>query len=146
MMLISNFINLDGAITPAAPQLTAYLRTPHRPEVRFVGTVRPDIFHRARLVRMLQANATRGVIPQLIREAVAEAKANSYRFFENVEVPALAPKPTALIPPGQSTLTPSGPTGDKIPEAVKIDLTPRPTPAAPTETPKPDQPAGDLPL
>ena len=79
MMLISNFINLDGAITPAAPQLTAYLRTPHRPEVRFVGTVGPDIFHRARLVRLLQANATRGVIPQSIREAVAETNADAAR-------------------------------------------------------------------
>ena len=79
MMLISNFINLDGAITPAAPQLTAYLRTPHRPEVRFVGTVRPDIFDRVRLVRMLQANATRGVVPQLIREAVAGINADVAR-------------------------------------------------------------------
>ena len=60
MMLVSNFIRLDGAITPAASQLTAYVRTPQRPEVRFVGTRRPDIFDRSRLVRLLQANATRG--------------------------------------------------------------------------------------
>jgi len=79
MMLLSNFVDLDGHVTQAGPQLTAYLRSPNQPEVRAVGTVRPDVFERVRLVRMLEANATRGVVPQLIRQAVAEVNANVAR-------------------------------------------------------------------
>jgi hypothetical protein len=79
MMLLSNFVDLDGHVTDAAPQLRAYLRTPGQPEVRAVGTARPDVFERVRLVRMLQANAARGMVPQLIRQAVAEVNVNVAR-------------------------------------------------------------------
>jgi hypothetical protein len=76
MMLLSNFVDLDGHVTDAGPQLRAHVRTPTQPEVRAVGTARPDVFERVRLVRMLQANAARGTVPQLIRQAVAEVNAN----------------------------------------------------------------------
>jgi hypothetical protein len=76
MMLLSNFLDLDGHVTDAGPQLSAYVRTPVKPEVRAAGTVRPDVFERVRLVRMLQANASRGVVPHLIRQAVADVNAN----------------------------------------------------------------------
>jgi hypothetical protein len=79
MMLLSNFVDLDGHVTDAAPQLRAFLRTPNRPEVRAVGTARPDVFERVRLVRMLQANATRGVVPKMIRQAIAEINASVAR-------------------------------------------------------------------
>jgi hypothetical protein len=79
MMLLSNFVDLDGHITVAGPQLNAYLRTPHRSEVRAVGTARPDVFERVRLVRMLMANATRGAVPHLIRQAVADINASVAR-------------------------------------------------------------------
>jgi hypothetical protein len=79
MMLLSNFVDLDGHVTEAASQLAAYVRTPTQPEVRAVGTARPDVFERVRLVRMLQANAARGIVPQLIRQAVAEVNANVAR-------------------------------------------------------------------
>jgi hypothetical protein len=75
MMLLSNFVDLDGHVTVAGPQLKAYVRTPNQPEVRAVGTARPDVFERVRLVRMLQANAVRGVVPQLIRQALADVNA-----------------------------------------------------------------------
>jgi hypothetical protein len=75
MMLLSNFVDPAGRITDAGPHLTAYLRTPNQPEVRAIGTMRPDVFERVRLVRMLQANASRGVVPQLIRQAVADINA-----------------------------------------------------------------------
>lgn len=75
MMLLSNFVDLDGHVVEAGPQLRAWVRTPMKPEIRAVGTVRPDVFQRVRLVRMLQANASRGVIPQLIRQAVADVNA-----------------------------------------------------------------------
>ena len=64
------------ARTDAGPQLSAYVRTPNEPEVRAVGTARPDVFERVRLVRLLQANAARGTVPQLIRQAVADVNAN----------------------------------------------------------------------
>jgi hypothetical protein len=76
MMLLSNFVDLDGHVTEAGPQLRPYWRTPRRPEVRAVGTVRPDVFERVRLVRMLQANAVRGMVPQLIRQALADVNAS----------------------------------------------------------------------
>jgi hypothetical protein len=76
MMLLSNFVDLDGRVTDAGPQLRASVRTPNQPEVRSVGTARPDVFERVRLVRMLQANAVRGVVPQLIRQALADVNAN----------------------------------------------------------------------
>jgi hypothetical protein len=79
MLLLSNFVDLDGRVSAAGPQLRAYLRTPNQPEVRAVGSARPDVFERVRLVRMLQANAARGTVPQLIRQAVAEVNANVAR-------------------------------------------------------------------
>lgn len=82
MMLLSNFVDLDGRVTVAGPHLHAYLRTPLTPEVRAVGTVRPDVFERVRLVRMLQANASRGVVPGLIRQAVADINASVARRSE----------------------------------------------------------------
>ena len=79
MLLLSNFVDLEGQVTPAGSRLNAYLRTPKKPEVRAVGTARPDVFERVRLVRMLQANASRGVVPQLIRQTVAEINASVAR-------------------------------------------------------------------
>src|SRR4051812_12417360 len=82
MMLLSNFLDLDGRVTAAGPQLKGFLRTPNQPEVRAVGTLRPDVFERVRLVRMLQARASRGVVPDRIRLAVAEVNANVARRSE----------------------------------------------------------------
>lgn len=79
MMLLSNFVDLDGRIRAAGPHLQAYTRTPTQPEVRGVGTRGPDVFERVRLVRMLQANASRGVVPDLIRHAVGAVNANVAR-------------------------------------------------------------------
>ena len=79
MMLLSNFLDLDGHVTDAGSQLRAYCRTPTQPEVRAVGTLRPDVFERVRLVRMLQANASRGAVPEMIRQAIAEINANVAR-------------------------------------------------------------------
>lgn len=79
MLLLSNFVDLDGHVTNAGPELKAYLRTPAQPEVRAVGTARPDVFERVRLVRMLMANAARGTVPPLIRQAVAEVNASVAR-------------------------------------------------------------------
>ncbi len=78
-LLISNFLNLDGPISDAAPQLRAYLRRSNQPEVRAVGTVRPDVFERVRLERLLRANAARRSVPELIRQAIAEINANVAR-------------------------------------------------------------------
>ena len=82
LLLLSNFVDLDGHVTVAGPQLKAYLRTPNKPEVRAVGSARPDVFERVRLVRMLMANAARGAVPQLIRQTVAEVNANVARRSE----------------------------------------------------------------
>lgn len=79
LLLLSNFVDLDGHVSVAGPQLNAYLRTPNKPEVRAVGTARPDVFERVRLVRMLMANAARGTVPPLIRQAVADVNANVAR-------------------------------------------------------------------
>ena len=79
LMLISNFLNLDGRITDAAPQLRAYLRRSSQPEVRAVGTIRPDVFERVRLERLLQASSPRRSVPQLIRRAIAEINVNVAR-------------------------------------------------------------------
>ena len=38
MMLLSNFLDLDGHVTAAGPQLSAYVRTPVKPEVRAAAT------------------------------------------------------------------------------------------------------------
>jgi hypothetical protein len=78
-MLISNFLNLDGRITDAGPQLSTYLRRTNQPELRAVGTVRPDVFERVRLERLLQASYSRRSVPQVIRQAVAEINANVAR-------------------------------------------------------------------
>src|SRR5215831_366353 len=58
MMLISNFLDSKGHIVDAGPQLRAYLRRSNQPEVRAVGTIRPDIFERVRLERLLQAGSS----------------------------------------------------------------------------------------
>src|SRR5262245_6770750 len=79
MMLISNFLNSDGHIIDAGPQLRAYLRRPNQPEVRAVGTGRPDVFERVRLERLLQAGSSRRLVPELTRRAVAEINANVAR-------------------------------------------------------------------
>jgi hypothetical protein len=79
MLLLSNFVDLDGHVSAAGSELRAYLRTPNKAEVRAVGTARPDVFERVRLVRMLMANAARGAVPPLIRQAVAEINANVAR-------------------------------------------------------------------
>src|SRR5262252_11032507 len=71
MMLISNFLDLQGCITEAGPHLRAYLRRSNQPQVHSVGTVRPDIFERVRLERLLQLSSSRGLVPHLIRESVA---------------------------------------------------------------------------
>jgi len=79
MMLISNFLDFDGHIVDAGPQLRAYLRKPNQPEVRAVGTIRPDVFERVKLERLLQANSSRRLVPQLTRQAVAEINASVAR-------------------------------------------------------------------
>jgi hypothetical protein len=71
MILISNFLDLHGRITEAGPQLRAYLRRTNQPEVHAVGTVRPDVFERVRLERLLKASSSRRLVPHLIRRAVA---------------------------------------------------------------------------
>jgi hypothetical protein len=78
MMLVSNFLDSDGHIIDAAPQLRAYLRRSNQPEVRAVGTVRPDVFERVRLEKLLQAGSSRGV-PELTRQAIAGINASVAR-------------------------------------------------------------------
>jgi hypothetical protein len=79
MMLLSNFLDLDGHISEAGPQLRAYLRRPNRPEVRAVGSIRPDVFERVRLKRLLQVSSSRRLVPQLTRQAVADINASAAR-------------------------------------------------------------------
>jgi hypothetical protein len=79
MLLLSNFLDLNGHVTETGSRLKGYFRTPNQPEVRAIGTLRPDVFERVRLVRMLQANASRGVVPDMIRQAVAEINTNVAR-------------------------------------------------------------------
>src|SRR5262245_28830728 len=79
MMLLSNFLDSSGHIVDAGPQVRAYLRRSNQPEVRAVGTVRPDIFERVRLERLLQAGSSRGLVPELTRQAVAEVNASAAR-------------------------------------------------------------------
>jgi hypothetical protein len=71
MMLVSNFLDLQGRITEAGPRLRAYLRRSDQPQVHAVGTVRPDIFERVRLERLLQVKSSRRMVPHLICEALA---------------------------------------------------------------------------
>ena len=79
MMLISNFLDLHGRVTEAGPQLRAYLRRCNQPAVHAIGTVRPDIFQRVRLERLLQASSSRRLVPHLIRQAVAGINADVAR-------------------------------------------------------------------
>src|SRR5215470_5688751 len=79
MMLISNFLDSDGRIIDAASQLRAYLRRSNQPEVRAVGTVRPDVFERVRLEKLLQASPSRRLVPELTRQAIAEINASVAR-------------------------------------------------------------------
>jgi hypothetical protein len=79
MMLVSNFMDSDGHIIDAAPQLRAYLRRSSQPEVRFVGTARPDVFERVRLEKLLRAGASRRLVPELTRQAIAGINASVAR-------------------------------------------------------------------
>ena len=78
-MLISNFLDSNGHIVVAGPLLKAYLRRSTQPEVRTVGTIRPDVFERVRLERLLQAGSSRRSVPELTRQAVAEINASVAR-------------------------------------------------------------------
>jgi len=77
-MLLSNFVDSQGQVVDAGPQLKAYLRRSNQPEVRAVGTIRPDVFERVRLEKLLQASSRR-LIPDLTRRAVAEINASVAR-------------------------------------------------------------------
>jgi hypothetical protein len=44
-----------------------------------VGTIRPDVFERVRLERLLQASSSRRLVPELTRQAVAEINASVAR-------------------------------------------------------------------
>jgi hypothetical protein len=79
MMLISNFLDSAGHIVDAGPQLRAYLRRSNQPEVRVVGTIRPDVFERVRLEKLLQAGSSRRLVPELTRQAIAEINASVAR-------------------------------------------------------------------
>jgi hypothetical protein len=79
MMLVSNFLDSDGHIIDAPAQLRAYLRRSNQPEVRAVGTVRPDVFERVRLEKLLQAGASRRLVPELTRQAIAGINASVAR-------------------------------------------------------------------
>lgn len=79
MMLLSNFVDFEGRLTEPGPHLIPHLRTPNQPEVRCVGTVRPDVFERVRLERLLRASSSRKLVPQLVGEAVAEINASAAR-------------------------------------------------------------------
>jgi hypothetical protein len=79
MMLLSNFLDTDGNTSDAGPQLKAYIRRSRQPEVRAVGTARPDVFERVKLERLLQAHAPRGLVPELTRQAIAETNARVAR-------------------------------------------------------------------
>jgi hypothetical protein len=79
MMLLSNFLDLDGKTADAGPQLRTYLRTPNQAEVRAVGGLRPDVFERVRLERLLRASSSRKLVPELISQAIAEINANTAR-------------------------------------------------------------------
>jgi len=72
MLLLSNFIDASGRLVDTGPQLRAYLRRSRSPEVRAVGTARPDVFERVRLERLLQARSSRRSVAELTCEAVAE--------------------------------------------------------------------------
>jgi hypothetical protein len=76
LMLISNFLDLHGRITEAGPQLKAYMRRSNQPQVHAVGTVRPDVFERVRLERLLQASSSRRLLRHLIRDSVAGINAS----------------------------------------------------------------------
>jgi len=76
MMLISNFLNLDGQTADAGPELRAARRKPNQAEVRVVGSSRLDIGEKARLRRLLQGNAARQQIRERIRQAIAEINAD----------------------------------------------------------------------
>jgi hypothetical protein len=76
MMLISNFLSFDGPAADSGPRLKTYMRRPNQPEVRAVGTMRPDVFERVRLERLLHAGSSRRLVPQLIRQAIAEVNGN----------------------------------------------------------------------
>jgi hypothetical protein len=72
LMLLSNFVDTSGQVVDAGPQLRAYLRRSKSPEVRAVGTARPDVFERVRLERLLKASSSLSSMAKLTREAIAE--------------------------------------------------------------------------
>src|SRR5262249_27380877 len=77
MMLVSNFRDFDHQTAEAGSCLRTYLRSPNQPEVRSVGSVRPDVFERVRLERLLRASTSRRLVPHLTRQALAETNANA---------------------------------------------------------------------
>jgi hypothetical protein len=79
MMLVSNFLESDGRTIDAASQLRAYLRRSNQPEVRAVGTARPDVFERVRLEKLLQASPSRRLVPEMTRQAIAGINASVAR-------------------------------------------------------------------
>jgi hypothetical protein len=79
MMLLSNFLGPDGQVVDTGPQLRAYLRKSNQPEVRAVGTIRPDVFERVRLERLLQAGSSHRLVPESNRQAIAEINAGVAR-------------------------------------------------------------------
>jgi hypothetical protein len=78
MMLLSNFVDSQGHIVEAGPQLRASLRRSTQPEVRAVGTIRPDVFERVRLEKLLRAGSSR-LVPEMTRQAVADINASVAR-------------------------------------------------------------------
>ncbi|HET9218367.1 MAG TPA: hypothetical protein VFR18_15385 [Terriglobia bacterium] len=72
MMLLSNFVDTSGQVVNAGPQLRTYVRRSKSPEVRAVGTARPDVFERVRLERLLHASSSHASMAKLTRDAIAE--------------------------------------------------------------------------
>jgi hypothetical protein len=79
MMWISNFLDSAGKPVEAGPELKSYLRRSTQPEVRAVGTVRPDVFERVKLERLLQAGTAPRIVPELTRQAIARINADVAR-------------------------------------------------------------------
>ena len=77
MMLISNFLDLDGQTTAVGPRLKLYRREINQPEVRAIGSVRVDFADRVRLKRLLATNPARERTRNRIRQVIAEANVNA---------------------------------------------------------------------
>src|SRR5262249_15424844 len=79
MMLLSNFVDTQGHIVVAGPHPTAFFRPSSQPEVRAVGTIRPDVFERVKLEKLLKAGSSPRLMPELTRQAVADINASVAR-------------------------------------------------------------------